>query len=243
MRQFCEKYKKRLIFCIFSIVFYYIIDLSMLTLQVHLLEFGVILLLLSYLFLFLSICFLISITTLRNPSIVFGIIIFILINISYNTFSDYLKTSLYYYSNKDDLQLLTKFVSEIERDDEALRDQSLEPFFTIYYWDIFFSEHKSTLGNLMDKLHIFFIKKHPDYYEYEISGYSFNRLKTISLVKYNSFDAIIRNEKNSAVKKTSSINENWYYKRCHYNSLNDRHDYWRGIVTDSKHASVTHQFE
>lgn len=234
MKSFYENNKKKVIFCIFSIFFYFLMDITILTLQVNYLEIGVSLLLLSYVFLFISFCLYCYMTRISFPVFISGVTIIACLCFVYSLGSDYTKTSLYYHANQEDINSLVQMVHEIKREDEALRDQSSEEFYTIYYWDMFLSEHKNTLASMMTKLHLLLIKKHPNYIEFQISGYSTSHYETISIIKYLTNDTSIINNKCSTVKNSSQLYGSWYYNYHHYDLLSGHYDYWWGVVNDPK---------
>ncbi len=233
MRSFYLANQKKILFVLFSIFFYFIVDLTAGTLGGHSPASSVILSFLSYLLMFISFVLLCRMTKLRRPVVLYGILLYIGLSTIYGTFSDQAKASIYLHTNQADIDSLTRYVSEVKREDEFLRDQSTEPFYTIYYWDVFFSKQKRSLESAMDRLGIYMIKKYPDHVEYEISGYS-NRQRSLSLVQFGAAQDHLIPENAYAKTKYYDLNGSWGCQSCTYKVLDSSYLYWWGNVKDRK---------
>jgi hypothetical protein len=233
MRSFYLANRKKILFVLFSIFFYFIIDLTNGTLRIHSPENGVILFGLSYLFMFTSFIILCRMTKLKRPLVLYGVLFYVGLSSIYATFADRAKAAIYLYTNQSDIDLLTKYVSEVRREDGFLRDQSTDPFYTIYYWDVFFSKQKATLGNAMDKLGIYRIKKYPDHVEYEIAAYS-GRYRSLSLIRYATTEDHPTPSSRYAEAKYYDLNAFWGCQRCKFVSLDSSSCYWWGNAKDRK---------
>ena len=126
----------------------------------------------------------------------------------YGTFSHEAKASIDLHTNQADVDSLTRYVSEVKREDEFLRDQSTEPFYTIYYWDVFFSKQKRSLESAMTKAGYLHDQEIPRSCRVLDLGV-FKRQRSLSLVQFGSAQDHLIPENAYAKTKYYDLNGSW----------------------------------
>ena len=225
-----------ILFLISSLI-YFLMDLISLSLQPVVREYVVILWLLGPLLVFISLIVLLGVTIVdkfKNPAVLVGVVAFGLMYFSYWQFSDFVKAGTYLLFNQGDLESLVQEVSIIDSD--ILRREQYDTSITLVsYWDVYDSDNKR-VQSLMEKLRILTIKRHGEYTEMSISGYSSVRTKDLTLVHltepHDEMTVAGMGDSRFIVSKGNLMGD-WRYFSYHFWSLDDAHTHWRGNRMDS----------